>query len=82
MIKTRLLKTKDLKTQVSYLLKDNTIEFLVSVKPFLEAENLADLKYIRYPSSDGAEIAAYVHIPKGKDPYQLLLTADHLLMKL
>ena len=57
-----------------YLLKDNTIEFLVSVKPFLEAENLADLKYIRYPSSDGAEISAYVHIPKGKGPFPLIVT--------
>ena len=56
-----------------YLLKDNSIQFLVSVKPFLEAENLADLKYIRYPSSDGAEVAAYVHIPKGKGPHPLVV---------
>lgn len=57
-----------------YLLNDNSIEFLVSVKPFLESEKLADLKYIRYPSSDGVEVAAYVHIPKGKGPFPLIVT--------
>lgn len=73
--KIKIIKNEGPKDPGSYyLLKDNTIEFLVSVKPFLEAENLADLKYIRYPSSDGAEIAAYVHIPKGKGPFPLIVT--------
>lgn len=56
-----------------YLMIDNQIQFLANVKPFLEPDKLADVKYIRYPSSDGVEVAAYVHIPKGKGPFPLVV---------
>lgn len=56
-----------------YLIHNNTFTKVGSKKPFLEPENLASLEYIKYPSSDGLEIPAYVHVPKGKGPFPLVV---------
>ena len=34
---------------------------------------MADVKYLKYKSSDGRTIPAYVTIPKGKGPYPLIV---------
>jgi dipeptidyl aminopeptidase/acylaminoacyl peptidase len=43
------------------------------VKPFLEPNELAELSYISYPSSDDTVIHAYVHTPKGDGPFPLVV---------
>ena len=56
-----------------YLIHNNTIKYLGNVKPFLEPNELAELSYISYPSSDDTVIHAYVHTPKGDGPFPLVV---------
>ena len=56
-----------------YLIHNNQIKYLGNEKPFLKTEDLANLSYISYPSSDDQTIYAYVHTPKGKGPFPLVV---------
>ena len=56
-----------------YLIHNNQITYLGNEKPFLKTEDLASLSYISYPSSDGQEIYAYAHTPKGDGPHPLIV---------
>ena len=57
----------------AYLFKreDKSLEFLYRPRPNLPTEYLAEMKAIRYNSSDGLEIPAYVTLPKGIKPENL-----------
>lgn len=56
-----------------YLFHNNSFIKVGEEKPFLESNNLASLEYIKYPSSDGLSIPAYLHVPKGKGPFPLIV---------
>jgi dipeptidyl aminopeptidase/acylaminoacyl peptidase len=56
-----------------YLLTEGELKFIGSKRPSFKAEDLADVKYLKYKSRDGRTIPAYVTIPKGKGPYPLIV---------
>ncbi len=45
--------------------KGNTLEFQYRGRPNMPMEDLAEMKAVRYKSSDGLEIPAYLTLPKG-----------------
>lgn len=51
--------------------EDKNIEFLYRPRPDLPVEYLAEMKPVRYKSSDGLEIPAYLTLPKGIIPQNL-----------
>ena len=51
--------------------EDKHIEFLYRPRPNLPTEHLAKMIPVRYKSSDGLEISAYLTLPKGIDPEYL-----------
>jgi len=48
--------------------EDKDIEFLYRPRPDLPTEQLAEMTPVRYKSSDGLEISAYLTLPKGVTP--------------
>ncbi len=50
--------------------------FQYTLRPDLPSENLSPVKSIRYPSSDGLEIQAYLTLPKGKKGKKLPLVVN------
>lgn len=56
-----------------WLVKDGKLAKLGSRNPLINPEQLADVKYIRYPARDGLTIPAWVTIPKGKPPFPLVV---------
>lgn len=56
-----------------WLVKDGKLAKLGSRNPLLNPEQLADVKYVRYPARDGRIIPAYVTIPKGTGPFPLIV---------
>lgn len=56
-----------------YLLKDGRIQTIGSKQPLLKAADLADVKYIEYPSRDGRTIPAYLTVPNGKPPFPTIV---------
>lgn len=56
-----------------YLLREGQIKTVGSRQPLLEAEKLADVEYIVYPSRDGGTIPGYLTIPNGKPPFPLVV---------
>ncbi len=56
-----------------WLVKDGKLAKLGSRNPLVNPEQLADVKYIRYPSRDGLTIPGYVTIPKGNPPFPLIV---------
>jgi dipeptidyl aminopeptidase/acylaminoacyl peptidase len=52
-----------------YLLKDGRLKAIGSKQPLLKSADLADVKYINYPSRDGKTIYAYITVPHGKGPF-------------
>jgi dipeptidyl aminopeptidase/acylaminoacyl peptidase len=56
-----------------YLLKNGVISFIGSQRPSFNAEDLADVRYIKYKARDGRTIPGYVTMPKGKGPYPLIV---------
>lgn len=56
-----------------FLLKDGNFQKVGSAQPLLEAENLADVRYIQYQSRDGKTITGYITIPNGEPPFPLVV---------
>ncbi|GAA5524643.1 dipeptidyl aminopeptidase BIII [Microbulbifer aestuariivivens] len=56
-----------------YLLHKGRFTKLGSRQPLLEAENLADVRYIEYKARDGHTIPAYMTIPNGKPPFPAIV---------
>ncbi len=56
-----------------YLLKDGHLKAIGSKQPLLKSADLADVKYIKYPSRDGKTIHAYITIPHGEGPFPLVV---------
>jgi len=56
-----------------WLVKNGKIAKLGSRNPLVNPEQLADVKYIRYPARDGMMIPGYVTVPKGKPPFPLVV---------
>lgn len=52
-----------------YLLHKGRLNKVGSRQPLLEAQNLADVRYIEYKARDGSTIPAYVTIPNGEPPF-------------
>jgi dipeptidyl aminopeptidase/acylaminoacyl peptidase len=48
-----------------YDMEDEVITYQYSPRPKLQSEYLSKMKSIKYPSSDGMEIQAYLTLPKG-----------------
>ncbi|MFO6445817.1 alpha/beta hydrolase family protein [Erythrobacter sp. NE805] len=56
-----------------WLVKDGKLAKLGSRNPLLNPDQLADVKYIRYPARDGLMIPGWITIPKGKPPFPLIV---------
>ncbi|AQQ69668.1 hypothetical protein Mag101_17650 [Microbulbifer agarilyticus] len=56
-----------------YLLHKGKLKKLGSRQPLLEAEKLADVRYIEYKARDGKKIPAYLTIPNGKPPFPAIV---------
>lgn len=56
-----------------WLVKDGKLAKLGSRNPLLNPEQLADVKFIRYPARDGLMIPGWITIPKGKGPFPLIV---------
>lgn len=56
-----------------WLVKDGKLAKLGSRNPLLNPEQLADVKYVRYPARDGLMIPGWVTVPKGKPPFPLIV---------
>lgn len=56
-----------------YLLHKGKLTKLGSRQPLLEADRLADVRYIKYEARDGRTIPAYMTIPNGKPPFPAIV---------
>lgn len=56
-----------------WLVQNGKMAKLGSRNPLLKPEDLADVKYVRYPARDGRNIPGYVTMPKGKGPHPLII---------
>ncbi|MEW5250370.1 alpha/beta hydrolase family protein [Microbulbifer sp. 2201CG32-9] len=56
-----------------YLLHRGKLTKLGSRQPLLEADRLADVRYIKYKARDGRIIPAYMTIPNGKPPFPAIV---------
>ena len=52
-----------------YMIKDGQVKTIGSIQPLLKSSELADVKYMKYKSRDGKDIAMYVTIPNGEGPF-------------
>ena len=56
-----------------WMVKDGKLAKLGSRNPLINADQLADVEYIRYKARDGRVIPAYVTKPKGTGPFPLIV---------
>ncbi len=56
-----------------YLIHQGKVQVIGGNKPYLDAEQLADVEYVTYPARDGRTIPAYLTIPNGKGPFPLVV---------
>lgn len=56
-----------------YLIHKGRVQVVGGAKPYLEAEQLADVRYITYPARDGRQISAYLTVPNGEPPFPLVV---------
>ena len=56
-----------------WFVKDGKMMLVGSRNPLVKAEDLSDVKFIRYPARDGKMIPGYVTIPKGEGPHPLIV---------
>ena len=64
---------RDAGTYYLYQVKTKKLDKIASVKPWLKAEDLAEMKPIKYQSRDGLTIHGYLTIPKGSSGKNLPL---------
>lgn len=56
-----------------YLVKDGRLKVIGSRQPLFKAEDLADVKYIKYKARDGKTIPGYLTMPKGEPPFPTII---------
>lgn len=56
-----------------YLYKNGGLQLIGSRNPLVKAEHLSELRYVKYPTRDGKEVAGYLTVPKGKGPHPLIV---------
>lgn len=56
-----------------WMVKGGKMTKLGSRNPLVNANQLSDVKYVRYKSRDGLTIPGYVTLPKGKGPFPLVV---------
>ncbi|MDX1291980.1 MAG: prolyl oligopeptidase family serine peptidase [Hyphomonas sp.] len=56
-----------------YLLQNGSLSFVGSKNPLLKPEDLSEVRYIKYPTRDGREVAGYLTVPKGDEPHPLIV---------
>ncbi len=56
-----------------WLVKDSKMTKIGSRNPLLPADQLSDVKFIKYPARDGRMIPGYVTMPKGEGPFPLVV---------
>lgn len=56
-----------------YLIHKGRVQVVGGAKPYLQTEQLADVRYITYPARDGHQIAAYLTVPNGVPPFPLVV---------
>ncbi len=56
-----------------YLVKDSKLMVIGSKNSNLKAENLADVKYIKYKARDGKIVRAYITVPNGEGPFPTIV---------
>jgi len=56
-----------------YLLHKGKLQLIGSQRPYLEAENLADVRYVTYPARDGESVPGYLTVPSGEPPFPLVV---------
>ena len=56
-----------------YLIRNGRFSILGSTNPLLQAESLADVRYIQYPARDGKTIHGYITVPNGEGPFPLVV---------
>lgn len=56
-----------------YLLHKGKLRKLGSRQPLLEADRLADVRYIKYKARDGRTIPAYLTVPAGEPPFPAIV---------
>lgn len=56
-----------------FLVTDGKIQKLGSQNPYLTADKLADVEYIKYPARDGRTIPAYLTKPNAPKPWPLIV---------
>ncbi len=63
----------DVDPGAAYLFRreDKQIDFLYRPRPNLPTEHLVEMQVVRYKSSDGLEIPAYLSVPKGREAKNL-----------
>ena len=56
-----------------YLLQNGNLKKLGSENPLVSADDLSEVRYIKYPTRDGREVAGYLTVPKGEGPFPLVV---------
>lgn len=56
-----------------YMLRNGQLSFIGSRNPLVKAEDLNPVEYIKYPTRDGREVAAYLTVPPGPGPHPLIV---------
>lgn len=56
-----------------YLLREGKLQTIGSTQPLLEAESLAEVRYLTYKARDGRDIPAYLTVPNGDPPYPTIV---------
>lgn len=56
-----------------YLIRNGRLSIVGEEQPLLQAENLADVRYIQYEARDGRTIPAFITVPNGEGPFPLVV---------
>ncbi len=56
-----------------YLLHKGKLQIVGSERPYFDASQLADVRFITYPARDKTPIPGYLTVPNGKPPFPLIV---------